>query len=242
MLISHGISNAIASMSWLKNTLSSSIGRKFSMALSALFLIIFLLQHFTINLTSVFSEEVFNELSHFMGTNPLVQFVLQPVLIFGVVFHFGMGFALELKNRSARSVKYAMYKGSANASWVSRNMIYTGLVILAFLGLHFYDFWIHEITVKYVQGDMTGLGADGNFRYYHETVEKFVDPLRVGIYVLSFVFLALHLLHGFESAFQSLGARHPKYYPSIQKLGKLYAIAIPAGFIFIALYHHLTHH
>lgn len=213
------------------------------MALSALFLIVFLLQHFSINLTSVFSEDVFNELSHFMGTNPLVQFALQPVLIFGVLFHFIMGFYLEIQNRKARPVKYAMYKGSANASWMSRNMIISGLVILAFLGLHFYDFWIHEITVKYIKGDMSGLAADGTtMRYHHETVKNFADPIRVGIYVLAFVFLALHLLHGFQSAFQSLGARHPKYYPLIQKLGQVYAIGIPAGFIFIALFHHLSHY
>jgi len=227
-------------MSWLKNTFNSSIGRKFGMALSALFLIIFLLQHFTINLTSVFSADVFNDLSQFMGTNPLVQFILQPVLIFGVIYHFGMGISLELKNRGARNVKYAMYKGSENASWISRNMIITGMVILAFLGLHFYDFWIHEITVKYLQGDMTGLNEMGNLRYHEETVHKFEDPIRVAIYVVSFVLLAMHLLHGFQSAFQSLGARHPKYFPLIQKLGKIYAIAIPAGFIFIAIFHHFN--
>lgn len=71
--------------------IKSSIARKVAMALSGLFLVFFLLQHFTINFTSIFSADTFNELSHFMGTNPLVQFVLQPVLIFGVVFHFVMG-------------------------------------------------------------------------------------------------------------------------------------------------------
>ena len=79
--------------------INSSLARKYAMALSGLFLVVFLLQHFIINLTSVFSEEVFNEISHFMGNNPLVQFVLQPVLIFGVLFHFMMGFVLDIKNR-----------------------------------------------------------------------------------------------------------------------------------------------
>jgi succinate dehydrogenase / fumarate reductase cytochrome b subunit len=227
-------------MSWLKTTFSSSIGKKVAMALSALFLIIFLLQHFMINFTSVVSADVFNDLSHFMGTNPLVQFLLQPILIFGVVYHFFMGFALEIQNRNARSVKYAMYNGKANSSWFSRNMILSGVVILAFLGLHFYDFWIHEITIKYIDGDMTGLNAAGELRYFEETVAKFADPIRVAIYCISFVLLAMHLMHGFQSAFQSLGARHPKYFPFIQTLGKVYAILIPAGFIFIALFHHLN--
>ena len=76
----------------MSTLIKTSLAKKFAMALSGLFLVFFLLQHFTINLTSVFSEQVFNELSHFMGNNPLVQFVLQPVLIFGVIFHFVMGF------------------------------------------------------------------------------------------------------------------------------------------------------
>ena len=77
----------------------SSIGRKVAMALSAFFLMFFLIIHLAVNITSLFSEDLFNELSHFMGTNPLVQFALQPVLIFGVVFHFVMGFILELKKQ-----------------------------------------------------------------------------------------------------------------------------------------------
>ncbi|MCE7991591.1 MAG: succinate dehydrogenase cytochrome b subunit [Roseivirga sp.] len=224
-------------MSWFKQTWNSSIGRKFAMALSALFLIIFLLQHFLINFTSVISEKTFNEISHFMGKNVLVQFVMQPILIFGVIFHFVMGFILEVKNRNARQVKYAMNKGEANSSWVSRNMIYSGLVILFFLGLHFYDFWIPEIAHKYIE-----FKPENPNRYFGELVHKFADPVRVGIYALSFVFLALHLLHGFASAFQSSGINHRKYSPMIKKLGKLYAIAIPAGFIFIAVFHYLNQH
>ena len=103
---------------------ASSIGRKVAMALSGLFLVLFLTQHFSINLLSVFSESLFNEISHFMGNNPLVQFILQPILIFGVLFHFTIGFLLELQNSKSRNVKYASYKGSANASWMSRNMIF----------------------------------------------------------------------------------------------------------------------
>lgn len=219
-------------MGWTKQFFSSSIGRKFAMALSALFLIIFLLQHFVINFTSVLSPDLFNQLSHFMGTNPLVQFALQPILLLGVVFHFVMGFVLEIQNKRARGVGYAMNKGSANASWVSRNMIYTGLFILLFMGFHFYDFWIPEINKKYI----IGITPDAE-RYYGEVVHMFQNPVRVGVYCLSFVFLALHLMHGFQSAFQSVGVNNEKYTPGIQKLGKLYAILIPAGFVFIALYH-----
>jgi len=220
--------------------MKTSLSRKYWMAASGLFLIIFLTQHFTINFLSVISEESFNSVSHFMGTNPVVQFLLQPVLLFGVVFHFVAGFILEIKNRQSRPVKYAVYSPAANSSWMSRNMIFSGMVILLFLGLHFYDFWIPEINEKYIQGDMSGLNQEGGYRYYDELVHKFTDPIRVVIYCLSFVFLSLHLLHGFQSAFQSLGVRHPKYTPGIKKLGTAFAVLIPLGFIVIAVFHHLS--
>lgn len=225
----------------MSGILNSSIGRKFAMALSAFFLMIFLLQHFVINFTSVFSADVFNNVSHFMGTNWLIQFVMQPILIFGVIFHFVMGFILEIKNKKARNVSYAKNNGGANSSWMSRNMIWSGLVILAFMGLHFYDFWLPELNTKFIEGDMSGLLADGEgFRYYEELKHKFVAPWRVGIYCLSFVFLAMHLLHGFMSAFQSVGANN-KYTKGLKGFAKVYAIGIPVGFIVIALFHHFNH-
>jgi len=175
----------------MSGILNSSIGRKFAMALSAFFLMIFLLQHFIINFTSIISADTFNEMSHFMGTNGFIQYIMQPVLIFGVIFHFVMGFVLELKNKSARQIKYTKNNGTANSTWMSRNMIYSGLAILAFLVLHFVDFWIPEINTKYIVGDLSGI-HNGEFRYYPELVEKFHNPLRVGAYVIAFVFLALN--------------------------------------------------
>ena len=222
-----------------KGISTSSIGRKLLMALSGFFLMVFLLQHLVINMFSVLSAELFNEVSHFMGTNGLVQFVLQPILLFGVLFHLGMGIYLDIKNKAARPIKYAMDKPSENSNWMSRNMVITGLTIMLFLGLHFYDFWIPEINIKFIEGDWTGL-HHGEFRYYDELQLKFLDLTRVIIYCVSFVFLSLHLLHGFQSSFQSAGFNHNKYTPTIKKLGNLYAIIIPAGFIFIALFHYFV--
>jgi len=214
--------------------ISSSIARKVAMALSGLFLVFFLGQHFVINLTSVIAPDTFNSWSHFMGTNGLVQGLLQPILIFGVVFHFVMGIILELQNRKARSIKYASFKGGASASWASRNMIISGLVVLAFLGLHFYDFWVPEIIHKYIESH-----PEDPTRYYAETVHKFEDHVRVIIYVISFVLLAIHLWHGFASSFQSVGFNN-KYSKGLNAFAKVYAILIPVGFIFIAVYHHLN--
>ena len=173
------------------------------MALSGLFLVIFLVLHVTINLASVISPDFFNEASHFMGYNPIVQFAMQPILIAGVIVHFVMGFVLEIQNKKARGISYVKYQGGANASWVSRNMIYSGLVILAFLGLHFYDFWVHEMAYKYV-----AVNPEDPTRYYAETVEKFAPFWRTVLYVISFVLLSLHLWHGFASSFQSMGVNN----------------------------------
>lgn len=224
----------------MSGLLKSSIGRKFAMAISAFFLMFFLLQHFVINITSIFPDHgaTFNNLSHFMGTNPLIQYVMQPVLIFGVVFHFVMGFVLEIKNRNAQKIKYAQNNGAANSTWMSRNMIWSGLAILAFVVLHFIDFWFPELNTKFIQGDWSGL-HNGELRYFHELQEKFHNPARVGAYVGAFAFLAMHLLHGFNSAFQSMGANN-KYTKGLKTFGKLYAILIPVGFMIIALVHYFN--
>ncbi len=205
------------------------------MALSGLFLVSFLLLHFAVNFVSVFSADAYNQASEFMGTNPIIQFLLQPILILGVIVHFVMGMVIEYQNRSARNVKYAMFKGSANSNWMSRNMIYSGIVVLLFLVLHFLDFWFPEMKFKYVEGL-----SDPN-RYYHELLEEFENPIRVWVYVLSFIALMLHLLHGFQSSFQSVGFNHNRYSPPLKKLANAFAIVIPLGFIFIALFHHFSH-
>ena len=213
----------------------TSVARKVAMALSALFLILFLIIHLAVNLTSVISENTFNELSHFMGTNPLIQFAMQPVLLAGVIFHFVMGFVLEIQNKRARgSEKYYAYNGGANSSWMSRNMIITGVMILLFLGLHLWDFWVGEMNYKYIQ-----FNEPNPTRYYHELIEKFHEPLRVGMYVLCFVFLCLHLLHGFQSAFQSMGWKDDARKKLISLVGNWYSYIICGGFIFIALFHYI---
>lgn len=218
----------------MSGIIKSSLARKYAMAISGLFLVVFLMQHFIINLTSVFSKDVFNEISHFMGNNPLVQFVLQPVLIFGVIFHFIMGIVLDLKNRSARDQNYAQNNGSANSSWMSRNMIWSGITILSFLVLHFIDFWFPEMNYKYIES----LPVDSD-RYFDEMVHKFEDIIRVGAYIVSFFFLMLHLLHGFSSSFQSVGLNN-KYTRGFKTFTIAFSVAIPVGFIFIAIFHHLN--
>lgn len=227
--------------------LNSSVTRKLFMALSGIFLIIFLTQHLLINLTSLISLDLFNTISHFMGTNPLVQYVLQPILMLGVLFHFIMGFVLELKNSRARVRGYAKANIGDGSSWASRNMIISGTVILSFLFIHFYDFWIHEMTVKYIQGDMSGKSTvfldSGEtieeFRYWKELNAKFHQNIVIVIaYCFSFIALGLHLVHGFSSSIQSIGVGS-KRFKIIKLISLLYSIIIPLGFSLIAIYHYL---
>ncbi len=192
------------------------------MSLSGLFLIIFLFVHLVINLTLFKGAETFNAASHFMATNPLLQ-IMQYVLAAGFIIHIIMGIRLELKNRASRPIKYAKNNPGANSGWASRNMIVTGLLILLFLILHLKDFFV-EIKFGEVPDD------------YKLVTQLFQNPIYVGIYVIAFILLGIHLSHGFQSAFTSIGARAPKYYKCVKKLGIIYSYFIALGFSIIAIY------
>jgi succinate dehydrogenase / fumarate reductase cytochrome b subunit len=113
-------------------------------------------------------------------------------------------------------------------------MIISGLVILAFLGLHFYDFWFPEVSYKYIAGT-----APDATRYYGELVHKFHDPIRTALYCVSFILLGFHLWHGFGSSLQSMGM-HNKYSRFLAKVGYWFAVVVPAAFVIIALFHHFN--
>ena len=202
--------------------LSSSVGRKVVMSLSGLFLITFLLVHLGVNLTLFIGSETFNGASHFMATNPIIQ-VMQYVLAAGFIFHIAMGIKLELKNRASRPIKYAKNNAAANSGWASRNMIYTGVLILLFIVLHLKDFFV-KIKFGEVHDD------------YQLVTQLFKNPIYVLIYVIAFLLLGIHLSHGFQSAFTSVGARSPKYLKCVKNLGMLFSYFIALGFSVIAIY------
>ena len=113
-----------------------------------------------------------------------------------------MGFVLEIQNRKARQIKYAKNNGNANSSWMSRNMIWSGFAILAFIVLHFIDFWIPEMQYKYIDFFLQ------KAQLFDISLVEVYNPVKVSAYVIAFIFLILHLLHGFNSAFQSVGANN----------------------------------
>ncbi|MFT5617325.1 MAG: succinate dehydrogenase / fumarate reductase cytochrome b subunit [Arenicella sp.] len=215
-------------MSWLTNTLTSTIGRKVIMALSGLFLISFLAVHFSGNISLLFEDRTaFNQYTNFMTSFWLIR-VLELGLVAGFAIHIFTAAVLTKKNSDARPTKYAYSKPEANSTWTSRNMGITGSLILAFLLLHLYQFWWAYKGI--------GEPLDGEYKDMYAVVyETLGNPVFMIIYVVTFLILAMHLAHGFESAFQTLGFRHPKYTPIIKNLGKAVAAIFPIGFAVIAV-------
>lgn len=220
-------------MNWLVKFLGSSIGRKVIMSLTGLFLIIFLIIHLIGNLSLLTDDggEAFNTYAYFMTHNPLIKFVSYGLYFF-ILLHTIQGILIVLTNYKATPNKYDV-KASDNSSWASRNMIYLGLLIFAFLCLHMGDFWW-----KMKQGVLAKVSYDGGEQIqdlYSRVHEAFHQEWIVVVYLIGLLALGLHLNHGFQSAFQTMGLNHPKYTPFIKLLGKIYAIAIPLGFAIIPI-------
>lgn len=219
-------------MSWLSNALTSSIGRKIIMAVTGLFLCSFLVVHLVGNL-QLFKNDggaAFNIYSHFMGTNPLIR-TLEIGLVLGFGFHIYEAIALTGKNKKARgSQGYVVNHIEQNSPWASRNMGLLGTIILIFLLVHLYNFF-YRARFGELDPDI-----NNNADLYTLVVSSFHQLWYVVLYVLAQVALCYHLIHGFKSAFQSLGLTHRKYTPIVTYLGYAFAVLVCAGFAAMPLY------
>ena len=208
----------------------SSIVRKFIMALSGLFLIVFLITHLVINsLTLASSKDLFNEAAHFMATNPII-YAMQYVLALGFIIHIGMGIKLTIQNKRARSQEYVYNKMSKNTDLSSRSMIVSGGLVIVFLALHLRDYFYQMKFVGLPEGTTD----------FDLVVNLFTNPYYTAVYVIAFIVLGVHLNHGFKSAFQSMGANHKKYNPLIKIVSTAYSIVIALGFSTIAIFHFIN--
>ncbi len=218
-------------MSWLTDTLTSTIGRKVVMSLTGLFLIVFLVVHLTGNFQLLMDDGglQFNAYAKFMTSNPIIKAASYGLYAF-ILLHIIMSVILSYKNNKARPVEYDKFKGSANSSWSSRNMGILGTIILIFLVIHLRNFW-YEMHWGAIPMD-----ASGNKDLFAVVNAAFAEWWYVAIYVVCMVFLGFHLSHGFSSAFQTLGINHNKYTPFIKGVGIVYAVAIPAAFASIPIY------
>lgn len=205
---------------------SSSIGKKLVMGITGLFLILYLIIHCFLN-SLIFVNDgglTFNEGAHFMATNWLIR-AMEVVLFLGFILHIVQSARLTLENRAARPVKYAYNNGNANSKWYSRSMGLLGTILLIFLIVHLSNFWV----VSRFTGIPT-TDANGHDDLYAVMKLTFQNIWIVILYVLAMVSLAYHLLHGFPSAFQTMGWNHNKYTPIIKKVGFWYSIIIPLIF------------
>ena len=204
----------------------TSIARKIIMSLLGLFLVVFLAVHLGVNLLLLsIDPDLFNAASHFMATNPVIQ-VMQYVLALGFILHIILGIVLTLENNSARPKGYAKNNSAVNSSLESRTMIYTGLLILLFLIIHMRNFFY---VIKFGQVPTGGdyVLVTDFFGIWYYTV----------LYVVAFILLGLHLNHGFQSAFQSIGLNNKTWTPILKITGTIYSVVIAGGFSLIALYH-----
>lgn len=222
-------------MSWFSTFLTSSVGRKLVMSLTGLFLIVFLVVHLIGNLQLLIDDggEKFNLYAKFMTTNPLIK-TSSYLLYASILLHAIQGFLLWRKNAKARGTNYAVkVTRTVNTnSWASRNMGWLGTVIFIFILIHLYQFWLQ---MKLGNLPMATYEGEEVKDLYTIVSAAYANPAYVIFYVASMVFIAYHLLHGFQSAFQTLGLNHNKYSPLIRTVGRIYAIAIPLGFAIIPI-------
>ena len=223
----------------MSNIFNSSIGKKLMMALAGLFLATFLLVHLGINLTLIIFDDprIFNIAAHFMASNILIK-IFEIVLFGGILLHIIYGLIVQVLNWIARPIGYKV-SNPAQTSFFSRFMIHTALIILVFLLIHLFDFYF---KAKFGHGHVAEITYNG--KLYHDlgtmVIEKFQILWVVLSYIAFFLFLGFHLLHGFGSAFQTLGLNHKVYTPVIKSLGYLYTFIVVAGFIVIPLWIYLT--
>ncbi len=210
----------------------SSLTKKFWMALTGIFLISFLVVHCAINATIFFNDggKTFNVWAHFMGTNIIIR-TMEIVLFAGLLLHVIDGLILYFQNRKARPVKYAYEKSSASSTWYSRSMALLGTLILLFLILHMYHFWFKtRVTHLDVTNHVMMIDGLEYENLYAQMQLVFSNLIVVIVYVLGCISLFWHLLHGFKSAFQSLGFNHLKYKNAIAFVGDAFSVIIPAIF------------
>jgi succinate dehydrogenase / fumarate reductase cytochrome b subunit len=215
------------------NLFTTSIGKKIIVGLTGFFLISFLLVHLTINsliLVDIVNPNdngaTFNVAAHFMSHNWIIR-IMEIGLFLGLLAHIMLTLKLHFENKSKRPVPYVVSSGNANSKWYSRSMAILGSLLLIFLGLHLFQFWLPTKQALYITHE-----EENSF----EMVKAVLTcPINLVIYLLGFITLGYHLLHGFPSAFQSLGLNHKKYTPIIKSIGTIFSIVVPAMFAIIAL-------
>ena len=215
----------------------SSITQKITMSVAGIILMAFLLVHLGINLfilpLSENHKEVFREAVHFMTVNPLVK-IMEIVLIACFLIHIIWGVVIQIQNWVARGTHRYKVTNWSQTSFFSKFMIYTGIIVLIFLGIHFMNFYF--VKLGWISPPEGMMPVADKHDFYSMAVNLFNNDVYSVIYIILMVFLGFHLNHSFQSAFQTLGLNHPVYTPVIKAFGDIYSIVVPLGFAIIPLY------
>lgn len=216
---------------------TSSIGKKFVMALTGIFLITFLIVHAGINacIWAMDGGEMFNKAAHFMGATVVVR-VLEIGLFVGFIIHIVQGIVLELQNRSRRAKGYAVDLGNKGSKWYSRSMGLLGSILLIFLIIHWNHFWVPSRITKAGLVDVPN--TQGIHNMFKLMQDVFVQPWAVALYVIACISLCWHLIHGFQSAFRTIGVHNNKYLSLLSAIGVGYSVVISLAFAMMPISMH----
>lgn len=206
---------------------ASSVGRKLIVALSGFFLCLFLVFHLTVNLFLFKADggRVFDSYAEFLATYPLLR-PIEIGLFLLFLLHAIYAVWLWFKNRAARPEGYTLKRSGEVSSLSSRIMIITALVVLVFLVIHINTFFIQS---RFFSGE-------NGPTMFERVATAFAQPVTVAFYVIALIFLAYHLRHGFQSAFQTLGLRNERYLKLIEGIAVIFWLLIPLGFALMPLY------
>ena len=230
-------------MTW-KQVFTSSVGKKLVMGFTGIFLVLFLIVHVGLNACiwaaaydPADQGQMFNKVAHFMGSNVLPR-ILEIGLFAGFFLHIFQGYLLTLENRKKRSIGYDVAYADGS-KWYSRSMAILGTLLLMFLVMHIYHFWtpsrlggmgtVQPLEEVYYNGIK-------HHNLYAEMRDVFVgNTLIVAMYVLACGSLAYHLLHGFQSAFKTIGIHNKKINGLIHSVGVGFSIIVPLLFALMPL-------
>jgi succinate dehydrogenase / fumarate reductase, cytochrome b subunit len=216
---------------------TSSVGKKLVMALTGLFLISFLVVHAGINACIWANDggEMFNKAAHFMGSMVVIR-ILEIGLFVGIFIHIIQGYVLEFTNRSKRKKGYSVSLGSKGSKWYSRSMGLLGTILLLFFIIHWYHFWIPSRFTGVEETFIDGKPVHDLFSLMKVT---FAELWVVIVYVFACFSLCWHLIHGFQSAFRTIGVSNKRYLVMIRTAGIAYSIIISVAFAMMPVSMHL---
>ena len=211
-------------MKW-SHFFTSAVGRKIVMALTGIFLVTFLIVHVGLN-ACIFADwvdtsdngEMFNKAAHFMGST-IVTRLLEIVLFAGFILHIIQGYVVEAKNRARRGHGYQIALGSRGSTWMSRSMAILGTLIFLYLIMHVAQFWVPSRITKSLEEVSYDGGRTQIHNLFLKMYEVFQSPVVVVLYLVGVAALGFHLLHGFHSAFRSMGVHNKKYLSLLKGLG-----------------------